>query len=191
MTTAERFGWTVLSTPVGPITIAVTSAGLVRLSFGASETLGARLAERLAATEEPMREELGAVSRQLEEYFAGRRREFDLPLDWRLSSGLQQRVLRALYDQVGYGQPVSYQELGERTALAEVMPAHEAPRKVGGIMASNPIAVVVPCHRVIASDGGLGGFASGYVGGLEIKRRLLALEGFLPLTLDDLVALEG
>jgi methylated-DNA-[protein]-cysteine S-methyltransferase len=71
------------------------------------------------------------------------------------------------------------------------MPAHEAPRKVGGIMASNPIAVVVPCHRVIASDGGLGGFASGYVGGLEIKRRLLALEGFLPLTLDDLVALEG
>jgi methylated-DNA-[protein]-cysteine S-methyltransferase len=172
--------------PIGPLTIAVTRAGLVRLSFGRGEEVADELADRIGAAT-TMLDELGIVRQQLDEYFAGRRRRFELPLDWRLSTGLHRRVLRELYDGVGYGEVVSYQELGSRAGADAVYPPHEAPRAVGGFMGSNPIAVVVPCHRVIASDGGLGGFG----GGLEVKRRLLALEGVLPLTLDDLVALPG
>jgi methylated-DNA-[protein]-cysteine S-methyltransferase len=96
-------------------------------------------------------------------------------------------VLQLLHAGVGYGQTVSYQELGTRSDLGSTLPPHEVPRAIGGIMGSNPIPVVVPCHRVIASGGGLGGFG----GGLETKRRLLALEGALPQTLDDLLAFGG
>jgi len=185
----ERYGWAEVASPVGPLGIGVTSDGLVRLSFGGADAVGDELARRFPDAEPSLPEQVEAVRGQLDEYFAGRRQRFDLPLDWRLSSGQQRAVLRALYDGVGFGEAVSYQELGGRTDLGATMPPHEVPRAIGGIMGSNPIAIVVPCHRVIASGGGLGGFARGFAGGLEIKRRLLALEGYLPLTLDDLMAL--
>jgi len=182
---AERYGWAEVPSPVGPLGVAVTEVGLARLGFShAGEP-----PLRYSGAEAELAVQLSEVRRQLGEYFAGRRTRFELPLDWRLSSGQQRDVLRALYDGVPFGKTVSYQELGARTQLGATMPPHEVPRAVGGIMGSNPIAIVVPCHRVIASGGGLGGFARGYVGGLEIKRRLLALEGVLPLTLDDLMAL--
>jgi len=181
----QRYGWAELASPIGPLGIAVTPVGLARVSFGGVDAVADDLARRFPCGEDEMAEQLDEVRRELDEYFAGRRRHFDLPLDWRFSSGPQRDVLRTLYDGVGFGEVVSYQELGTRTDLGTTMPPHEVPRAVGGIMGSNPIPVVVPCHRVIASGGGLGGFG----GGLEIKRRLLALEGVLPLTLDDMLAL--
>lgn len=189
MRTTERYGWAEIDSPVGPLGIGVTSEGLVRLTFGAADAVGDELARRFPEAEASAPELLEKVRAQLGEYFAGRRERFELPIDWGFSSGQQRAVLRALHQSVGFGEAVSYQELGSRTDLGATMPPHEVPRAVGGIMGSNPIAIVVPCHRVIASGGGLGGFARGYVGGLEIKRRLLALEGYLPLTLDDLIAL--
>jgi methylated-DNA-[protein]-cysteine S-methyltransferase len=116
---------------------------------------------------------------QLAEYFRGRRRSFDLPLDWSRMSGLQRRVLGVLFDSVGYGETVSYGTLARRVQPAggTLVPA----RAIGQIMASNPIPLIVPCHRVVAADG-LGGYSGGT--GLEVKRWLLTFEGALPPTLD-------
>jgi methylated-DNA-[protein]-cysteine S-methyltransferase len=116
---------------------------------------------------------LTEIRRQLEDYFAGRRRAFDLPLDWSLTSGFQRRVLQELYAEVGFGDTVTYGELAGRVGHTE------AARAVGIAMATNPLPVVVPCHRVVASGGQLGGFG----GGLEMKRWLLTHEGALPPTL--------
>jgi methylated-DNA-[protein]-cysteine S-methyltransferase len=181
----EPYGWAEIPSPIGPLGIAVTATGLVRVSFGGAAGMADDLARRFPGAVSDLSEELVAVQRELEEYFAGRRRRFELPLDWRFSAGPQRAVLRALYDGVPFGEVVTYAELGARTELGATMPQHEVPRAVGGIMGSNPIPIVVPCHRVVASGGGLGGFG----GGLETKRRLLALEGVLPLTFDDVLAL--
>jgi methylated-DNA-[protein]-cysteine S-methyltransferase len=121
-----------------------------------------------------------AARRQLAEYFCGQRREFDLPLDWSGFAAAQRQVLRLLYDDVGYGRTVTYGALAGLAGLeasADVVPA----RAVGQIMGSNPIPVIVPCHRVVASDG-LGGYSGG--AGPEVKRWLLILEGSQPPTLD-------
>ncbi len=108
---------------------------------------------------------LDETARQLEEYFAGRRREFDLPLDLRLAHGFRRHVLDELRD-VGYGTTVSYSE------LAQAAGNPRAVRAVGSACATNPIPIVIPCHRVLRSDGSLGG----YGGGLHVKRALLDLE---------------
>jgi methylated-DNA-[protein]-cysteine S-methyltransferase len=110
------------------------------------------------------------AARELTEYLAGDRKEFDLPLDWDGVESLRRHVLQVLYETVGYGETVSYQELAVRSGHPT------AARVVGQIMGSNPIPVIVPCHRVTASGGELGGFG----GGLETKRVLLELEGSLP-----------
>ena len=110
------------------------------------------------------------AARQLTEYLSGDRKEFDLPLDWNGTESLRRHVLQVLYETVGYGETVSYQELAARSGHPT------AARVVGQIMGSNPIPVIVPCHRVTASGGELGGFG----GGLETKRWLLELEGSLP-----------
>jgi methylated-DNA-[protein]-cysteine S-methyltransferase len=158
-----------MATPIGPLTIGASEGGLIKVSFGDDlAELAARLP--LAAAEEPAW--LAPARRQLGEYFAGCRREFDLPLDWGLIGGFARDALAALYRTVGYGQVVTYQELADR------MGQPGAARAVGGAMGANPIPVVVPCHRVLAADG-LGGFG----GGLETKRRLLELEGVLPVAL--------
>jgi methylated-DNA-[protein]-cysteine S-methyltransferase len=173
-----EFDWAVLETPVGTIAVGCSPGGVARVRFGPSP----------ASSSEPG--ELAARARdQLAEYFTGRRTQFDLPLDWSSTSGAQRRVLEILADQVGYGQTTTYGKLADLAGLAdeagpggqaaarELLPA----RAVGTIMGSNPIPVIVPCHRVVASDG-LGGYSGGT--GLEVKRWLLILEGSLPPTLD-------
>ena len=110
------------------------------------------------------------AARELTEYLAGGRKAFDLPLNWDGVESLRRHVLQVLYETVGYGETVTYQELAARSGHPN------AARVVGQIMGSNPIPVIVPCHRVTASGGELGGFG----GGLETKRWLLELEGSMP-----------
>ena len=117
---------------------------------------------------------------QLAEYFAGERRRFDLPSTGAAMSRLQQQVLGLLFETVGYGETVSYGTLARRVRSDGRVAALPG-RAVGRIMGSNPIPVVVPCHRVVAADG-LGGYSGGQ--GPEVKRWLLMLEGALPPTLD-------
>jgi methylated-DNA-[protein]-cysteine S-methyltransferase len=158
--------WASISTPVGPVSVGCGPAGVAQVRFGPppqGATEGAR-----------------GAARQLAEYFCGRRKDFDLPLDWSAFAPGQRQVLKLLYDDVGYGQTVTYGALAGLAGLqasADVIPA----RAVGQIMGSNPIPVIVPCHRVVASDG-LGGYSGG--AGPEVKRWLLILEGSMPPTLD-------
>ncbi|MFF2654469.1 methylated-DNA--[protein]-cysteine S-methyltransferase [Streptomyces sp. NPDC058045] len=175
---AERsaVGWTVLDTPIGPLLLAATGTGLVQVAFHAEEPIRRaaveRLGERLGTepVRDPGTEPLAGAIRQTEEYLAGRRREFELPLDWSLTTGFNRRVLQELSTGVPFGTLVGYGELAARVGQPE------AAQAVGAAMGANPLPVVVPCHRVVESGGGMGGFG----GGLETKRRLLALEGVLP-----------
>ncbi len=153
-----------VETPIGPLVVVATEEGLVGVSFGGDD----RTAPGRADDGPPA--VLAEVRLQLDAYFTGQRQAFDLPLDWTSTSGFQQRVLRVLFEDVGFGQTITYGQL----AAAAGHP--EASRAVGIAMASNPIPVVVPCHRVVASGGQLGGFG----GGLERKRWLLTHEGALP-----------
>jgi methylated-DNA-[protein]-cysteine S-methyltransferase len=158
--------------PIGPLLVAATDAGLVRLAFEREDDddvlqeLATRIAPRVVAS--PGR--LDEVRRELDEYFDGRRDHFELPLDWRLSSGFRKSVLEHLYADVAYGQTVSYLE------LATIVGNPKASRAVGTAMATNPIPIVVPCHRVLRTGGNLGG----YGGGLPAKVKLLALESGEP-----------
>lgn len=168
--------WAVVAGDIGPLLLAATETGLVNVVFHATDDvrdkaldrLGARLgAEPVEAPSSPL---LAEPIRQLEAYFAGRRRDFELPLDWSLISGFNRQVLRELAAGVPYGTVVGYGDLARRVGQPG------AAQAVGMAMGANPLPVVVPCHRVVESDGGIGGFG----GGLETKRRLLALEGVLP-----------
>jgi methylated-DNA-[protein]-cysteine S-methyltransferase len=123
---------------------------------------------------------LAAARTQLAEYFGGRRTSFDIPLDWDDASRAQRAVLTLLAETVTYGQTITYGSLARRLALRAGRPAIGA-RAIGSIMGSNPIPVIVPCHRVVAADG-LGGYSGG--SGLEVKRWLLTFEGALPAMLD-------
>jgi methylated-DNA-[protein]-cysteine S-methyltransferase len=156
-----------VDSPVGPLLLAATRAGLVRVAY-ASENHGAvlqTLADRISPRILDAPKWLDQVARQLEEYFAGRRQRFDLPLDWRLSAGFRSTVLHHL-PEIGYGQTASY------ATVARLAGTPKAVRAVGTACATNPLPVVVPCHRVVRSDGGLGG----YLGGTDAKRTLLDLE---------------
>ncbi|KOX34108.1 MULTISPECIES: methylated-DNA--[protein]-cysteine S-methyltransferase [unclassified Streptomyces] len=170
--------WAVVESAVGPLFLAATGRGLVRVEFHADaarrERLPGLLAARLGA--EPVECASGLLAepiRRLDRYFAGDPDELDLPLDWSLTSGFNRQVLRELATGVPYGTVVGYGELARRVGQPG------AAQAVGAAMGSNPLPVVVPCHRVVESDGGLGGFG----GGLETKRQLLALEGVLPAPL--------
>ncbi len=181
--------WDVLGTPVGSLAVGCSSKGVARVRFGPEPVPGpaevARTGSAAAGGAAPAvgqgsaQECLRAARAQLAEYLSGRRRVFDLPLDWSAVSPLQRKVLGALYETVRYGQTVTYGELARRSgALADAeLPA----RAVGQVMGANPIPVIVPCHRVVASDG-LGGYSGGTR--LEVKRWLRILEGALPPTLD-------
>jgi methylated-DNA-[protein]-cysteine S-methyltransferase len=157
-----------LDSPFGKLTVAVTERGLVRLAFP-EEDLDAVL-ERLAARISPRVVEAPAapdpVRRELEEYFAGRRRHFELALDWTLAGPFARRVLRAA-GEIPYGGVLSY------TQVAAEAGSPRGSRAAGNALGSNPIPIVVPCHRVLRNGGALGGYA----GGLERKRWLLELEG--------------
>jgi len=160
--------WAVEDTPIGPLTLAATPAGVVRIGFGHGDAVLEELATAVSPRVVHLPARLDDVRRQLDQYFAGKRRAFDVPIDRRLSHGYRRTVLEAL-TQVPYGATVSYKDLAERTGNPK------ASRAVGSAMATNPIPIVVPCHRVLRSGGALGG----YGGGLDTKVWLLQLEGAL------------
>lgn len=177
----QAWAWTTVATRVGPLGLAATEKGLLCVAFHADAATAAdtvaRLTRRLGSGPVPPppppcgpHEVLATASAELTAYFDGRLRTFSVPLDWSLTSGFNRRVLRELAAHVPYGTLASYQDLADRVG------ERGAARAVGVAMGSNPLPVVVPCHRVIESNGGLGGFGPG----LETKRDLLALEGVLP-----------
>ena len=153
--------------PVGNLLLAATETGLLRVAYeregfdAVLDTIAAKVSARILASPAW----LDDVARQLDEYFAGTRRRFDVPLDFALSAGFRRTVQHALPD-IAFGHTASYKELAERVGN----PA--AVRAVGTACATNPLPVVVPCHRVVRSDGSPGG----YVGGLAAKTTLLDLE---------------
>ncbi|PWF85155.1 cysteine methyltransferase [Kocuria rosea] len=159
--------FTTVSTPVGVLLLAATEEGLVRVAYAREdhEAVLQDLARRISprVLHAPVR--LAPAVRQLEEYFAGTRTGFDLPLDRSLSHGFR-RLVQEHLPEIGYGRTESY------GAVARSVGRPQAVRAVGTACATNPLPVVVPCHRVLRGDGGLGG----YVGGLEAKAALLELE---------------
>jgi methylated-DNA-[protein]-cysteine S-methyltransferase len=157
-----------IDSPVGTLLLAATDRGLVRVAFATEDhdvvlhDLSDRISPRILNA--PQR--LDEPARQLDEYFAGRRHTFDVALDWSLSTGFRSTVLQHLAE-IGYGHTASY------AVVAGWAGRPRAVRAVGTACATNPIPVVVPCHRVVRSDGSMGG----YRGGPEAKRVLLDLEG--------------
>jgi len=171
-----ELAWAALDTPVGQLSVGFSQAGVTQVRFGSPPAAAARPALGPGAGPDLR----GDALAQLGEYFSGRRQRFDLPLDWGTTSRLQRQVLEVLFDSVGYGETVSYGTLARRVQSADHGPTLP-PRAIGQIMGSNPIPLIVPCHRVVAADG-LGGYSGGT--GLEVKRWLLMFEGALPPTLD-------
>jgi methylated-DNA-[protein]-cysteine S-methyltransferase len=159
--------YTTIDSPVGPLLLAATPKGLVRVAYDIEDhdrvlgTLSQRLSPRVLRA--PRR--LDAAARELDEYFSRQRRVFDLPLDLSLSNGFRQLVQRHL-PEIGYGQTRTYRQ------VAELVGNPKAARAVGTACATNPLPVVVPCHRVLRADGAPGG----YVGGPGAKQALLSLE---------------
>jgi methylated-DNA-[protein]-cysteine S-methyltransferase len=164
-----------VSTKLGDVLAAVTEDGVAATAFQDGPRARAHIADRLgmASVEDPAR--TADACAELAAYFAGELREFGVDVDWRLMSTLQRQVLGTLLQTVPYGQVVTYGELATRSGTG--VPA----RGIGSIMGSNPIPIIVPCHRVVAGSG-LGGFSGG--DGVESKRWLLTLEGYLPPALD-------
>ncbi|MGV9254741.1 methylated-DNA--[protein]-cysteine S-methyltransferase [Streptomyces sp. NPDC003697] len=172
----QQVVWTVVDSAIGRLLLAATPDGLVNVVFHATDAVRdralARLASRLGTepVEAPGSPLLAEATRQVRSYLAGERRDFELALDWSLISGFNRAVLRELASGVPYGTVVGYGDLARRAGQPG------AAQAVGVAMGANPLPVVVPCHRVVESNGGIGGFG----GGLETKRKLLALEGVLP-----------
>jgi methylated-DNA-[protein]-cysteine S-methyltransferase len=160
-----------VDSPLGPLTVAVTPRGLVRVAYTESRSqdevlqeLAAKVSPRVL--EAPAR--LDDTRRELDEYFEGRRTDFDLPIDWSVTRGFTQKVLRATAC-IGFGQVRTYADVASRAG------SPRAVRAAGNALGANPMPVVVPCHRVVRTGGGLGG----YTGGLHRKEFLLHLEGAL------------
>lgn len=156
-----------VESPVGALLLAATDAGLVRVAFEYEgfEAVVEELSTRLRTHARQDAHRLDEVSRELERYFAGSLRAFTVPVDYALSSGFRREVLRRL-PRIPYGSSASYQE------VARLAGSPRAARAVGSACATNPVPIIIPCHRVLRSDGTLGG----YSGGLDVKRFLLALE---------------
>jgi methylated-DNA-[protein]-cysteine S-methyltransferase len=173
--TADREGlldvaYRTLDTPVGQVLVAATERGLVRVAYLAEgpdsadevlEQLASAISPRVLAA--PKR--LDPAAAEMDEYFAGRRHGFDLPLDLRLARGFRREVIIRLRD-IGYGCTASYAQ------IAQAAGSPRAVRAVGTACALNPLPIVLPCHRVVRSDGGMGRYA----GGPEAKVALLRLE---------------
>ena len=160
-----------VDSPLGELTVAGTPRGLVRVSFPSepADAVVENLAERLSprVLEAPAR--LDRIRRELDGYFEGRRTEFGLTIDWSLTSGFYRKVLRAT-NRIRYGKVRTYSQVAASAG------SPRAVRAAGSALGSNPMPIVVPCHRVLRTGGGLGG----YGGGLEVKEYLLRLEGALP-----------
>ncbi|MGO9320491.1 MAG: methylated-DNA--[protein]-cysteine S-methyltransferase [Solirubrobacteraceae bacterium] len=160
-----------VDSPFGALLLAVTGRGLVRLAFpeedvdSVLERLARRISPRIVEAPAP----LEPMRRELDEYFSGRRRSFELPLDWTLIGPFGRRVLRVA-SEIPYGGVLSYAEVAADAG------SPRGSRAAGNALGSNPIPIVIPCHRVLRTGGALGG----YGGGLERKQWLLELEGALP-----------
>ncbi len=159
--------YTTVDSPIGALLLAATPRGLVRVAFGSEgiDSVLATLSEKLSPRVLRAPQRLDQAARELDEYFAGRRREFDLAVDLSLSRGFRQLVQTHL-PEIGYGQTASYRDVAARVGRPGAV------RAVGTACATNPLPIVLPCHRVVRSDGSLGG----YLGGLEAKSLLLHLE---------------
>jgi methylated-DNA-[protein]-cysteine S-methyltransferase len=160
-----------VDSPLGPLVVAVTPRGLVRVAYtepGSEDDVLEDLAARVSPRMLEAPERLDEPRRELDEYFGGYRKEFDLPIDWSILRGFTLKVLRE----------TARIDFGELRSYAEVATAAGSPRAVraaGNALGANPMPVVVPCHRVIRTGGALGG----YTGGVERKEFLLHLEGIL------------
>lgn len=159
--------YTIIDSPLGKLLLAATPKGLVRVAYASEdhdkvlETLGRKLSPRILRAAQ----RLEVVAREIDEYFAKRRRTFDVALDLSLSRGFRQLVQTRL-PEIGYGQTRSYRD------VAELVGSPRAVRAVGTACATNPLPIVVPCHRVLRADGSVGD----YIGGREAKTALLSLE---------------
>jgi methylated-DNA-[protein]-cysteine S-methyltransferase len=157
-----------LDSPVGTLLLATTPRGLVRLAYVDGDDESAIL-QQLAATVSPRvlsaAWRLDDPRRELDQYFTGRRRRFEFPLDWQLTRGFTRRVLEATA-RIPYGSTSTYKQMAAEAG------SPRASRAAGNALGSNPLPIVVPCHRILHSTGGLGG----YTGGVERKRLLLAVE---------------
>ncbi|HEV3376308.1 MAG TPA: methylated-DNA--[protein]-cysteine S-methyltransferase [Thermoleophilaceae bacterium] len=160
-----------VDSPLGRLVVAATPRGLVRVAYtesatdaGVLEELARKVSPRIL--EAPAR--LDAARRELDEYFEGRRTQFELPLDWELTRGFTSRVLQATA-RIAFGSTSTYAEVATQAG------SPRAVRAAGNALGANPLPVVVPCHRVLRTGGGIGG----YTGGLERKEYLLRLEGVL------------
>jgi methylated-DNA-[protein]-cysteine S-methyltransferase len=157
-----------VDSPFGRFLVASTKRGLVKLAFHpepVSEVL-AELATRVSPRVLEVPSKLDAIRRELDEYFAGRRHEFDTPLDWQLIHGFSERVLRATA-LIPYGGVSTYRDVAALAGNPRAM------RAAGNALGSNPLPIVVPCHRVVRTGGSIGN----YGGGTDMKRALLTLEG--------------
>jgi methylated-DNA-[protein]-cysteine S-methyltransferase len=160
--------YTIADSPFGQLLLAQTPKGLVRLGLPSQDydDLLVDLAERVSPRMVEAPAQLDQARRELDLYFEGKLRSFELPLDWQLSHGFRLQVLRAIA-RIPYGQTRNYTEMATRAGN------ERAVRAAGSACGSNPIPLVVPCHRVLRSSGALGGYA----GGLPMKEALLELEG--------------
>jgi len=157
-----------VDSPFGRFLLAATPRGLVKLAFHPEsvEEVLSELATRISPRVLEAPAELDEVRRELDEYFDGRRRTFELPLDWRLTRGFSERVLRATA-RIPYGGVSTYRDVAARAGNPRAM------RAAGNALGSNPLPIVVPCHRVVRTGGDVGN----YGGGPDMKRALLRLEG--------------
>ncbi|HEY2653367.1 MAG TPA: methylated-DNA--[protein]-cysteine S-methyltransferase [Solirubrobacteraceae bacterium] len=158
-----------LDSPAGKLLLAATPHGLVRLAYLDQETEVDHVLEQLAAAISPRvlaaPRRLDEPRRELDQYFAGGRRQFELPLDWRLTRGFGRRVLEATA-RIPFGSVSTYKQMATEAG------SPRGSRAAGNALGANPIPIIVPCHRVLHTTGGLGG----YTGGLDRKRMLLAIE---------------
>jgi methylated-DNA-[protein]-cysteine S-methyltransferase len=159
-----------IDSPFGRLLLAATKRGLVRVAFPeeGTDSVLERLAGRISPRIVEASGALDGVRRELDEYFGGRRRQFQLSLDWALVGPFGRRVLRAT-SEIPYGGVLSYREVAAEAG------SPRGSRAAGNALGANPIPIVIPCHRVLRSGGALGG----YGGGVERKRWLLELEGAL------------
>src|SRR5262249_34914823 len=167
--------YAVLDSPVGRLVGAVTDKGLMSLAYddGELDAILDSIARRLSPRIVERRAALDPVARELDEYFAGKRRQFEIPIDWSLVHGFGRRVLGAAVA-IPYGEVATYGEVAARAGVPT------GARAAGNALGHNPMPIVVPCHRVVRSGGALGG----YTGGIDRKQKLLAVErGELTLAL--------
>ena len=163
----ETVGYRVIDSPLGLLWLAVGPKGVVAIHYGATPSTAelARIVRTYGPGVLPDAKRADPVARELDQYFAGKRRRFDVSVDLTPLTDFQRRLLSATA-RVPFGEVTTYAAVAARAG------SEKASRAAGQALGSNPIPIVVPCHRVLASDGSLGG----YSGGLEAKRRLLALE---------------